>query len=400
MSALPSARSSAPLRLFLVAGEHSGDALGAKLMAALKARLGERVMFSGVGGAEMEAQGLTSLFAIEDVAVMGPLNILAALPRLTRRVYQTVNAALAYQPDAVVIIDSPEFTHPIAKRIRKRAAGIPIINYVSPSVWAWRPGRARRMRWYVDEILGLLPFEPEAHERLGGPHCTYVGHPLIERLGDITGADAMALRTRLGFPDEAPVLLVLPGSRRSEVERLIDVFGGAIGELHKRFPSLEVVIPVVPHVRGLIEAKTAAWNVKPAIIDGTEDKYAAMRLARAALAASGTVTLELALAGTPSVIAYKVDPVAAPLLRRLITAKTIVLANLVAGEHVYPELIQEECTAENLASALGRLLDDTPARAAQLAALPRIPARLHLDAGTPSEAAAEAVLAVFKKSIR
>ena len=186
------------LKIFVVAGEHSGDALGAKLIAALKAAHAGPIQFSGVGGEEMAHEGFVSLFPIEDVAVMGPMSILPRLPRIVRRVYQTVDAALAAAPDAVVIIDSPEFTHPIAKRIRKRAPHIPIIDYVSPSVWAWRPGRAKRMRRYIDHVLALLPFEPDAHARLGGPPCTYVGHPLIEKLDEIQNADAAALALRLG----------------------------------------------------------------------------------------------------------------------------------------------------------------------------------------------------------
>lgn len=380
-----------PLKIFLVAGEHSGDALGAKLIGALKAQHAEPIAFSGVGGEEMTALGFRSLFPIEDVAVMGPMSILPKLPRIVRRVYQTVDAAIAFAPDVVVIIDSPEFTHPIAKRIRKRAPDIPIVDYVSPSVWAWRPGRAKKMRPYVDHILALLPFEPEAHARLGGPRCTYVGHPLIEKLDDIQKADANALASRLGLAPGRPVLLVLPGSRTSEVERLIDVFGEAVARVASKGP-IEVVIPAVRHVRDRIVAKTASWKPQPHIID-TDDKYAAMRLARAALAASGTVTLELALAGTPSVVAYKVDKVMAN-LRFLLKVPSVVLANLVIGKNVYPEYLQEACTAENLANAIEPLLSDTDARSEQLEGLSLAPEKLRLAASSPSEAAAGVVLSV------
>ncbi|NOT72218.1 MAG: lipid-A-disaccharide synthase [Hyphomicrobium sp.] len=393
MSAVPAPGS--VTTIFIVAGEHSGDALGAKLMAGLKTLGSGKFRFAGVGGHEMEGEGLVSLFPIEDVAVMGPLNILKALPRLRRRVLTTVDAAIAAQPDVVIIIDSPEFTHPITKRIRRRAPHIPIIDYVSPSVWAWRPGRAKKMRAYVDEILALLPFEPEAHERLGGPHCTYVGHPLIERLPDIASADAAALAARAGIALGQPVLLALPGSRRSEVERLVDVFGETVAVLRDRVPGLAVVIPAVAHVRPLIEARSKNWKIAPIIVDGHADKYAAMKLARAALAASGTVTLELALANLPMAVAYKVDPVAAPFLRRMIKAKTVVLANLVLGENAFPEFLQEDCNAARLANALIPLLGESPERRAQLAALARIPARVALPSGMPSEAAARAVLRVL-----
>jgi lipid-A-disaccharide synthase len=321
------------------------------------------------------------------------MSILPRLPRILRRVYQTVDAAVAFAPDAVVIIDSPEFTHPIAKRIRKRALHIPIIDYVSPSVWAWRPGRAKRMRRYVDCVLALLPFEPEAHHRLGGPPCTYVGHPLIEKLDEIESADGAALAQRLGLAANEPVLLVLPGSRTSEVIRLIDVFGEAIDRVGAKMP-VQVVIPAVRHVRGLIADKTACWASRPHIVDaGTCDKYAAMRLARAALAASGTVTLQLALARTPSVVAYKVDKLIAK-LRFLLKVPSVVLANLVLGKNIYPEYLQEACTAEALADALIPLLGETEEREAQLQALAQTPEKMRLSSSSPSAAAAEAVLAV------
>lgn len=381
------------LRLFLVAGEHSGDALGGKLIAALKQRYDGTLTLAGVGGEDMAHEGFASLFPIEDVAVMGPMSILPRLPRIMRRVYQTVDAALAFKPDAVVIIDSPEFTHPIAKRIRKRAPDIPIIDYVSPSVWAWRPGRAKRMRRYVDHVLALLPFEPDAHARLGGPACTYVGHPLIEKLDAIEGADGAALSRRLGLAAEKPVLLVLPGSRTSEVTRLVDVFGDAVAQVSSKQP-IEIVIPAVRHVRDLIVAKTATWAQRPHIVDAASaDKYAAMRLARAALAASGTVTLELALAQTPSVVAYRVDKLIAN-LRFLLKVPSVVLANLVLGKNVYPEYLQEACTAEALSAAILPLLGDTPERRAQLEALAGTPGKLRLASSSPSIAAADTVLAV------
>lgn len=386
--------SARPVRLFLVAGEHSGDALGAKLMRALKSRLGDRITFAGVGGADMRSEGLSTLFPIEDVAVMGPLHILRALPRLYARVHQSVDAAIAFDPDAVVIIDSPEFTHPIARRIRKRAPQIPIIDYVSPSVWAWRSGRARKMRAYVDEVLALLPFEPAAHERLGGPHCTYVGHPLIEMLDEIGNADAGALGTRLGLEPTQCVLLVLPGSRRSEVDRLIGVFGDTVVRLKDEGRDFECIIPALPHVRAKIEEQASKWPVKAHIVEG-KDRYAAMRRARAALAASGTVTLELALAGTPTAVAYKIDAIAAPFIRRMIKSKSVVLTNLVLGENAVPEFLQQDCTAEKLSQAIGAFFDDGPARRAQVAALARVPGKLALAEGSPSEAAAAAVLKVL-----
>ncbi|MGE0022856.1 MAG: lipid-A-disaccharide synthase [Hyphomicrobium sp.] len=381
------------VRLYLVAGEHSGDALGAKLIAALRRRLGDRLVLGGVGGEDMEKQGgFTSDFPMSDVAVMGPLSILRHLPRIVTRVYETVDRAIRFNPDTVVIIDSPEFTHPIAKRIRKRRPDIPIIDYVSPSVWAWRPGRARKMHPYVDHILGLLPFEPAAHERLGGPPCTYVGHSLAERLDWLAALDPAPLATRLGVDPKRPVVAVLPGSRSSEVGRLMEPFGDALRIVCEQGPVPEVLIPCVPHMRARIEHLRKGWPVRAHIVEGEDDKFRAFKLARAAFAASGTVTLELALAGTPMVVAYRVDPLAAPFLRRMIKAPTTVLANLVLGENAIPEFHQEKATAENLAGALLPLLTDTPARAAQLAALARIPDIMRFEGPSPSDAAAGIVV--------
>jgi lipid-A-disaccharide synthase len=378
-------------RLFLVAGEHSGDALGGRLMAALNRLCKGRVHYLGVGGHDMEREGLASQFPLSDVAVMGPLSILPRLPRIISRVHRTVDAAVAAEPDAVVIIDAPEFTHPIAKRIRKRAPLIPIIDYVSPSVWAWRPGRARKMSRYVDHVLALLPFEPEAHKRLGGPPCTYVGHPLIERINWLRELDPWPLAQRLQLEAERLVLVVLPGSRTSEVGRLMRPFGEAVEMLVERGIVPHVIIPVVPHVRELIEAELRSWSVKPHLVHSEQDKFAAFKLAHAALAASGTVTLELAIVGTPMVVAYRVDAIAAR-LRFLLRVPSVVLANLVLGENAFPEYIQEDCTPEHLSAALELLLRDTTERRAQLAALARIPKQMQFSGESPSDIAAQIVL--------
>ena len=380
------------LRLFIAAGEASGDALGAGLMAALNAQRRGRIRYLGIGGGLMAHQGLTSQFPMEDVAVMGPGAILRRLPKLLARINSTAASAIAADPDALIIIDSPEFTHRIARRVRRRRPEIPIIDYVSPSVWAWRPSRAKSMARYVDHVLALLPFEPEAHTALGGPPCSYVGHPLIERRPWLAALDPTPLARRLALAPDTALIVVLPGSRASEVRRLMAPFGAALARLLEQGHSFEVAIPAVEAVRGLIEAQLPAWPKAPVLLADDEDKFRAFKLARAALAASGTVTLELALAGTPMVVAYKVDWIAAAVLRRVITAPSVVLANLVLGEKVVPELIQEQCTPDLLAGALAALLDEGPARARQLAALAQIPQRLSLGAAAPSEAAAEIVL--------
>jgi lipid-A-disaccharide synthase len=383
---------SRPLRLFVVAGEHSGDALGAKLMAALAAAHDGAISFAGVGGELMEAQGLASLFPMSEIAVMGPVAIIKRLPPIVRRVYQTIDAALANPPDAVVIIDAPEFTHAIAKRIRRKRPEIPIVNYVSPTVWVWRPGRARAMRPYVDHLLALFPFEPAVHVQLGGPPCTYVGHPMAERMAAIRALDPTPLRERLGLDPSRQVLLVLPGSRRSEVGRLLEPFRLGAHLLGAGGKPPEIIIPVVSSVRDMVTASLPLWPGKPHLVEGDDDKWLAFRLADAALAASGTVTLELAVAGTPMVIAYKVEPWFGAVLRRMVKVGMAGLPNLIMDELIFPEFMQEACTPEAIAAAVGEVLGDTPMRRRQIAALSEFPSRLAVPGDSPSDAAAQIVL--------
>ena len=378
---------SRPLDVFLVAGEESGDQLGMKLMPVLRAA-SPGIRLRGVGGHGMEAQGLSSLFPQADIAVMGFLPVIKRLPTLLKRIRETADAIIAEPPDVLVIIDSPDFTHRVARRVRARLPHLPIVDYVSPTVWAWRPGRARAMRPYVDHVLALLPFEPEAHRRLGGPACTYVGHPLMERLHELQPGPAdLAARAA-----EPPLVLVLPGSRRSEVERLLPVFGEVLARLASR-QAIDFVLPAVPHVRALIDEAVATWPVKPRIIAGETEKYAAFRRARAALAASGTVTLELGLSQVPMVVAYKVSRIEEEIVRALATVQTAVLPNLILGEIAIPQYLQKACEPVGLADALGDLISDSPARKAQLDALQRLDVRMRVPAGsTPSEAAASIIL--------
>ncbi len=292
-----------PLRIALVIGEESGDQRGAGLIDAIR-RIRPGTTFFGLAGERMEARGVQSLFPIEDVAVMGIGAIVRHLPRIVRRGFETVAAVLDGRPDVLVIIDSPGFTHAVAKRVARRSPTLPIVDYVSPSVWAWRSGRARRMTRYVDHVLALLPFEPAAHARLGGPPCTYVGHPLIERLSELQPSPG-----ERGPIDRHPVLLVLPGSRRTEISRLMAPFGETVRRIAGAWPGVEVLLPAVAHLRQEIEQSAALWPVRPRIVLGEAEKFAAFRRAHAALAASGTVTLELGLAGVPAVVAYRVDAV-------------------------------------------------------------------------------------------
>jgi lipid-A-disaccharide synthase len=371
-----------------VAGEESGDQLGAKLMRALKAQYGaERLRFGGVGGHAMAQEGLASLFPLEDIAVMGFSAVINRLATILQRIRQTVKAAVAAKPDILIIIDSPDFTHRVAKTVRKRAPAIPIVDYVSPSVWAWRPGRALAMRAYVDHLLALLPFEPAAHERLGGPPTTYVGHPLIERLVEIRPASGER-GAAVGDPLK---LVVLPGSRRSEVSRLMEPFGQALALLSQTSPRpFEVTIPAVPHLADEIAQRARSWTVTPTIVQGEAAKWAAFRSADAALAASGTVTLELGLSGVPMIVAYRVSKIE-EILKYLIKAHSIVLTNLVLGENVIPEFIQWDCTPEKLADALLPLLSDTPQRLRQEEAFQKLDALMRIGDEKPSERAARIV---------
>jgi lipid-A-disaccharide synthase len=375
--------------IFLIAGEESGDQLGAALMAALSEGLGGRVRFRGVGGARMAANGLDSLFPITETAIVGVAGVVARLPQLLARIRQTADAVIAAEPDALVIIDSPDFTHRVARRVRQRAPRIPIVDYVSPSVWAWRPGRARRMRAYVDHVLAILPFEPAVHERLGGPPCTYVGHPLLEKRDVLR--PAADERPPL-MPGARPTLLVLPGSRRSEVERLSACFGGALDRIARARPDFEVVVPAVPDLADEIRQRTRLWRNDPKVIVGEKEKLAAFRRAHAALAASGTVTLELALAHVPMAVAYRTE-LPLGLVRLVIRAPSIVLPNLILGQQVIPEFMNHEATPEALATAVAPLIGDTPTRARQVAALERIDDLMAVD-GAPSRLAADVVLRV------
>jgi len=280
----------------------------------------------------------------------------------------------------------------VARRVRRQLPDLPIINYVSPTVWAWRPWRARKMRPYVDHILAIKPFEPEALRRLGGPACTYIGHPLVERMDE--------LRPRPGerrpIGEDPLELLVLPGSRRSEIVRLMEPFGAALGELIPQLGRpVSLTLPAVPHLADEIEARSRDWPVQPRIVLGEAAKYAAFRRAHAALAASGTVTLELGLAGVPMVVAYKVSWIEAQ-IGRLIVVPSFVLTNLVLGDRTVPEFMQDDCTPENLAAGLRPLLADTPQRRVQVDAFHRLEDLMRIDEHSPSARAARIVTEILQ----
>ena len=374
--------------VFLVAGEESGDRLGAALISAIRERTQGKAHFSCVGGAHMAAEGVPSLFPLGDLAIVGFSSIPAMLSKILRRIREAADAVIAAKPDVLVIIDSPEFTHRVARRVRERAPDIPIVDYVCPSVWAWRPGRARAMRTYVDHVLALLPFEPKAMNELGGPPCTFVGHPLSERLVDLRPNE---LEARLRRADP-PLVLVLPGSRSGEIRRMAPVFGQAIARVVEQYGPLEAVVPAVPRLADAVRAAIAAWPTPARVTTDPDEKHEAFRTARAALTKSGTSTLELALAGVPMVAAYKVSLVEAMVGRILIYAPSAILANLVLGKNVVPEFLQRDCTAERLAAALMPLLGDTAERRRQTEAFSQLDDIMEIGKATPSAHAASLVL--------
>ncbi len=381
------------LSVFVIAGEESGDRLGAALMAALRARMTGAVRFSGVGGTAMAAVGFESLFPLSDIAVNGFTAILARLPMILRRIREAAAAVVATQPDVLVIIDSPDFTHRVARLVRMMAPDIPIIDYVSPTVWAWRPGRAAAMRHYVDHVLALLPFEPGAHQRLGGPPCTFVGHPLAEA-AILLRPNAEETVRRAAAP---PVVLALPGSRRGEIRRHLATFGAAIALTAADVGPIEVVLPTVPHLLEEVSRETTEWAVRPRVVVEPAAKWAAFRQARAALAASGTVTLELALAQVPTVLAYKVGVMEEIIVRALAASPMVGLANLILDDKVMPELLQWQATPRKLASALAPLIGDTTQRRRQCEAFVRLDGIMEIGAASPSARAA-AIVAQFARA--
>lgn len=377
-SALP------PLKLFVVLGEPSGDALAARVIPELAEQLGRPIQVFGLAGDKLQAMGLQSLFPISDIAVMGISGVVARLPQILQRIRQTADAIAHVQPDVVLYCDSPDFCIRVARRVRRMGMTAPQVKYICPSVWAWRPGRARAMNGIYDAVLAILPFEPGVMQRLGGPETHYVGHPLLERLPDLRPS-AQELQNR-------QQLVVLPGSRMSEVKRLMPVFGQALGILRGRVGNFDVILPTMPHVRAAVEQLARDWSVQPILVEGEADKYAAFRNARAALAASGTVTLELALAQVPSVVAYRVDFLAS-FLRFLVKVPSIVLPNLIAGKNGYPEYIQEYCTAVQLADALEAIWHEGTARDAQMNFCDDVVQAMQVD--VPPSAKAAQVIAAF-----
>ena len=384
------------MKAWLIAGEASGDKLGAALMAGLK-QLQPGVEFAGVGGPLMQAEGLESLFPMDELSVMGLAEILPKYRQLKARVEQSADAVIAANPDVLITIDSPDFCHRVASRVRARAPGIRIVHYVAPSVWAWRPGRAKKMAAHVDQVLALLPFEPP-YMQAAGMRCDFVGHPVVAEPVP-SEADIAAFRAEHGLGD-APILLVLPGSRQGEVRRLAPVFGDAVAQVLAARPEIRVVIPTTAGVAETVRTLVAGWPGDPLLLDprGTDParsqatKRAAFAAADAAIAASGTVSLELARAATPVVIAYRMNPLTWQILRRLVKLSTVTLVNLVTGRNAIPEFLGPACQPGPIAEAALALIEDEFRRTAQLAAMRECMETLGEGGEPPGLRAARAVL--------
>ncbi|MBU8546797.1 MULTISPECIES: lipid-A-disaccharide synthase [Roseomonadaceae] len=372
--------------VYLVAGEASGDVLGARLVAALRDRA-PGLAFAGIGGDRLAEQGLQSLFPMRELALMGLIEVLPNIRRLARRLDETVAEIAARRPAVVVTIDAPSFTLRLAQRIRP--LGIPVVHYVAPQIWAWRPGRVAKIKAAVDHILCLLPFEPVIFEAAGIP-TSFVGHPVLE--SGVDAGDADRFRAAHGLAAEAPLLVVMPGSRRSEVKRLLPVFGAALRLVADRVPGLVAVLPVSAVVAEAVAAGTRDWPVRPILVTDLAGKHDAFAAASAGLIKSGTSSLEMAVAGVPHLVAYKVHPITAAIVRRLVRVPFASLVNLLAERQVVPEYLQQAATAEALAEGLAGLLTDPVQAAAQRAGFAEMLTKLRPPEGLPSVAAAEVVL--------
>ncbi|MER9616115.1 lipid-A-disaccharide synthase [Mesorhizobium sp. M0207] len=383
-----------PLKIAIVAGEESGDLLGADLVQALKRMTGREVRLVGIGGRHLQALGLAPLFDGSEIALMGLSAILRDLPRLIRRIGQTATAIAGEKPDCLITIDSPDFSLRVAKKVRAADPTIPIVHYVCPSVWAWRPGRAAAMKPYVDHILCILPFEVKELARLGGPPGTYVGHRLTHDPGIVSAARAQAQPRNLAA-DRVKTLLVLPGSRRGEVRRLVGPFGETLSILRARGHRLRLLLPTVPHVADLVRTSVASWDEKPEIILDAERKWQAFGKADAALIASGTVSLELALAGVPMISCYRLDPVMR-MAQPLIKVWSAALPNLIADRPVVPEHYNQYVRPHYLARQLEALCSDTAYRTWQKHGFADIAGRM-ATAKPSGEIAAGVVMGMVRK---
>ncbi len=383
-----------PVTVMLVAAEASGDQLGAGLARALRDRLGGRLRLVGVGGARLAGEGIASPFDIADLSVLGFVEGLAAYPRVVRRARETAALADAARPDVAVLVDSWGFTLRVAHRLRRAHPGLPLVKYIGPQVWASRPGRARTLAAAVDHLLVLRAFEAPPFEAAGLP-VTVVGDPALAR--PFADADPARLRTRLGAGERDRILLVLPGSRPAELARLKAPFEDAVARVRQGRPDLHVVVPAAPTIAESVRAWVAGWPFRAHVVEDEAGKRDAMAAATVALACSGTVTTEMAMAGAPMVVGYRLGPLSHALMKRVVVTPHIVLLNVAAGRRIVPELVQGACTGEALGAELARRLDDPALRARQTADQAAALDALGRGVADPDGAAADAVLALLRE---
>jgi lipid-A-disaccharide synthase len=384
-------------RIMLVVGEPSGDALGEQVMLALRSLTNDQVDIVGVGGERMRAAGLQSLYSITDTSVMGLREVVPKVPVILRRIRQVADFARETRPDIAVMIDSPDFTHKVARRIRKIAPELKLVDYVAPQVWASRPGRAKTMAQYFDHVLCLLPFEVPFFEG-AGMGASFVGHPVVERAPRSGQGDVFRLKH--GIRQDERVLLLLPGSRSSELRFLWPVFREAVAIAEREASGFRIVLPTVQTVRGKVHDLVRQWGREVIIVEDADDKLGAFDAADVALAASGTVATELALSATPMVIGYRVGALTAAIARRMIKVPFITLVNLILEREVIPEFVQERCTAQNLSRALIRLLTNHAARVEQVTASVAALRAIGQGDEPPSRRAAREILRIMKEPPR
>lgn len=377
-------------KIMLVAGEASGDQLGGRLMAAIKQRE-PNARFIGVGGPRMESEGLKSLFPMNEMSVMGLAEVVPHIPHLLKRISQTADYAKSERPDAVVTIDAPDFSFRVGKKLKGK--GIPLIHYVAPSVWAWREGRAKKIAGFLDHLLALLPFEPPYFEKEGLP-TTFIGHSAVEERHD---GDGERFRAQHSISADKKLLAVLPGSRNSEVKRLLPVFREVIDAIAINYPDARIVVPTVSKVADTVRAEMASWPLDPIVVATDQERHDAFAAANCALAASGTVSLELAIAGVPHVIAYQVNAITGWIAKRLIKIDTVTIVNLVLKRKLIPEFLQENCKATNIIPVLDELLAEGPVRSDQKAGFDDACTMLGFGDRAPSQKAAERILEIIAK---
>lgn len=374
--------------IYLIAGEPSGDVLGGRLMAALKRQTDGNIRFAGVGGEMMSAEGLDSSFPISDLTVMGLAEVLPHIPKILRRVTETVEEVERLRPAVLVTIDSPDFTLRVSKKLKGK--GIPLVHYVAPTVWAWKSGRAQKTAEFLDHMMALLPFEPQFFDKVG-LDCTFVGHPVVD--SGAKHGDGPTFRTAHDVPTDATLLCALPGSRAVEVRRLIPVYRQVFDRLAAEIPNLYIVMPIADGIAEEIGQLTARWPEGIIFVQGEKARHDAFAASNLALAASGTVSLELAVAEVPTVITYKLNLISTYLARILVKVRFVNLVNLLLDEEVIPELILEKCVPSRIAASVWTLYDDTEAQSAQIKSARKAIEKLSVANSSPSERAAQVVLA-------